>query len=760
MKALIIIEWIIFFMLAVPVAYLFFFAVMSKLKKKKKYAESHKNSRIVIIIPAYKEDSVIEQSINAALCQNYPRDYYDIVLVADKFESETINKLSKLPIKLLDVKFENSSKAKALKYAVSTLKEAEYDILVILDADNIIQNDFLSLINDAYNAGAKVMQTHRKAKNLNTDIAILDAISEEMNNSILRKGHAAVGLSAGLIGSGMAFDYKIFNDIVGKLSSSGEDKEMEMLLLRQKIFIEYLEDVYVLDEKIQKSSGFYNQRRRWVAAQFYSLASSISDLPKALLSRNIDYVNKLIQWMFLPKILLMGLIFTIFIIVLFVNPVNAIKWGALLFCILLSFWLAIPKYLKNVHLARAFSKIPLLFVLMGLNLFRIKGAKDKFIHTDHGKKKIKIAIEAQRIFRKRKHGMDIVVLENILELQKLDKDNEYYIIVRPGKDVCVNPSDNFHIVKIPCPIYPIWEQILLPIVLAVLKPDLVHCTSSTAPLFCRFPLLLTIHDIFFMEDNIKHNFSIYQNIGRIYRRHIIPYVSRKAKKIISVSKYERERIIAAFYLSPDKVVTIYNGVGSHFSKMENYKDITKNYISDNEYLFFLGNTDPKKNTERVLRAYSVYLKKSENPKPLLIADLKIDVIDYLLKQNDIEEIRPYLRYPGYISNSYLPAIYSGAFAFLYPSIRESFGIPILESMACGTPVITSNLSSIPEIAGENAIMVNPYSEDQIACAIIRLEKDPDFVNKQIEYGLHRAADFSWKITACELLKQYKNITEE
>ena len=194
--------------------------------------------------------------------------------------------------------------------------------------------------------------------------------------------------------------------------------------------------------------------------------------------------------------------------------------------------------------------------------------------------------------------------------------------------------------------------------------------------------------------------------------------------------------------------------------MKDVYNITKKYIPSKEYLFFLGNTDPKKNTSRTLKAYSMYVKQSVNPLPLLIADLKEEVINQILKQEDIEEIKPMLYSPGYITHSDLPAIYNGARTFLYTSLRESFGIPLLEAMACGTPVITSNTSAIPEIAGDRAILVNPTDVNAIATQLLKLEKDKLYRKQQIEFGLERVKLFSWQYSAEKLLKVYQSILKK
>lgn len=367
---------------------------------------------------------------------------------------------------------------------------------------------------------------------------------------------------------------------------------------------------------------------------------------------------------------------------------------------------------------------------------------------------MKIAIEAQRIFRTNKHGMDFVALETIRELQKTDQENEYFIFVSPGKDRCLKDSDNLHIVELSCPTYPLWEQIALPKAVKRLMPDLLHCTSNTDPLHCPVPLILTLHDIIYLEKRQSTSKSWYQEMGWYYRRMIVPRILPHCSKIITVSQFERQRIREALHLPDEQLVTVYNGYSPHFYPHSTVSDTIYKYIETDDYLFFLGNTDPKKNTSRVLKAYSLYLKQSERKRPLLIADVKEDYIDNILQSEQLKAIKPYLRFPGYIPNTDLVNIYNSSFAFLYPSLRESFGIPMLEAMACGTPVIASNTSAMPEIAGEGACLANPFSPEDIAQHIIRLEKDKGFYQQQVEYGLKRCQSFSWKKTAEKLLEIY------
>lgn len=369
---------------------------------------------------------------------------------------------------------------------------------------------------------------------------------------------------------------------------------------------------------------------------------------------------------------------------------------------------------------------------------------------------MKIAIEAQRIFRPNKHGMDFVALETIRELQKIDHENEYFIFVSPGHH-CLNDSDNMHIVELRCPSYPLWEQVALPRAVARVRPDLLHCTSNTAPVKCPVPLVLTLHDIIFLEKRQSSSRSLYQEMGWHYRRLVVPRILSECRKIITVSNFECNRIREALNLPKDRLTAVYNGYSPHFRQMPPAPEIVHKYVPSDDYLFFLGNTDPKKNTPRVLKAYGLYLRQSKHKRPLLIADLKEEAIDGILSAEGIKEVKPYLSFPGYIPNADLAALYNGAFAFLYPSLRESFGIPMLESMACGTPVIAGNTSAMPEIAGEGALLADPLDENDIARKILLLEEDDTFYQQQVDYGLERVKLFSWRKSAEALLKIYKEI---
>ena len=172
---------------------------------------------------------------------------------------------------------------------------------------------------------------------------------------------------------------------------------------------------------------------------------------------------------------------------------------------------------------------------------------------------MRIGIEAQRIFRKNKHGMDYVVLQEIKEIQKMDTHNEYFIFVSPGEDHCVQDSHNMHVIEVNCPTYPLWEQYALPRAAREAGVELLHCTSNTAPIWCNIPLILTLHDIIFLEPRDKANKSLYQNMGWLYRRLVVPRILKKCRRIITVSDFEMQNIINKLHLPPLQVAMIYNG---------------------------------------------------------------------------------------------------------------------------------------------------------------------------------------------------------
>lgn len=369
--------------------YIFFFSVAGLLYKQKKLKTPDKFKKVAVLIPAYKEDAVIIEVAKSALQQSYPMSAFDVIVIADSLQEETLAKLRFLPIKLIEVAFTNSTKSKALNKALEQLP-SHYDIAVVLDADNIMGVDFLSKVNAAFYNGSVALQGHRTAKNINNAWAILDAISEEINNHIFRKGHRTVGLSAALIGSGMAFEYYYFKHLMLTVNAvGGFDKEIELKIIKQGIKIDYLDDAYVYDEKVQEPEVFSNQRRRWLSAQLHYFRYGFPDACKALfISGNTDYFDKAIQFIQPPRILLLGAVLlfgTGFIVIngLLDNHTYSIAWYCVIGIALFSVLACIPVKFMNKRTIMAISSLPVGVLLMAKSLMNIKGANKKFIHTKH-----------------------------------------------------------------------------------------------------------------------------------------------------------------------------------------------------------------------------------------------------------------------------------------------------------------------------------------------------------------------------------------
>lgn len=382
-------DWICFILLVPCVFYLLFFAVASKFYRPKHYPQTTERKRFVVLFPAYRADNIILSSVHSFLEQDYPVEYYDTIVIADHMENVTCDQLRKIGAQVLIATYQNSSKAKALTLAMQSIDVRMYDKVVIMDADNTTTPHFLTELNKASVAGVRAIQAHRTAKNLNTDIALLDAASEEINNGIFRKGHVAIGFSCALIGSGMAIDADWFARHVEKLQTAGEDKELEALLQKERIHIDYLSEVDVYDEKTQKKKVIQQQRKRWIATQFGSLRTVLPDLPGALLSGNLSYADKILQWMLPPRLIqlavVMGWTFGATLIALFISgfPGLALKWWILVLAQVVAMLLPLPVSLANRRMLKALSCVPMLAVKMINNLFHLKGANKKFIHTEH-----------------------------------------------------------------------------------------------------------------------------------------------------------------------------------------------------------------------------------------------------------------------------------------------------------------------------------------------------------------------------------------
>jgi cellulose synthase/poly-beta-1,6-N-acetylglucosamine synthase-like glycosyltransferase len=390
------IELIVYIYLSVAAVYFVFFAFMGLFPYRRKIHPSPSIRRMAVLIPGYKEDIVILEVAEASLKQSYPATSFDVIIVADSFKPETVEALKKLPLKVVEVKFEKSTKSKSLNAAMEAVGD-NYDVAVVLDADNIIAFDFLEKINEAFESGFTAVQGHRMAKNMNNSMAVLDSISEEINNHIFRKGHRVAGLASGLIGSGMAFKYDMFKKRMLAIEAiGGFDKELELTMLRDGIKIEYLDDAVVLDEKVQDKVVFENQRKRWLAAQFIYFRRFVwAGIVQFATRLNIDFLDKVYQMVMPPRILLLGVVTIITALMGLLALINVdwisetlvlnfIDWFVIWSLVIAAFIFSVHRKFYTKKTLMAILTLPMGFWLMFTLLFKLKGANKTFIHTQHG----------------------------------------------------------------------------------------------------------------------------------------------------------------------------------------------------------------------------------------------------------------------------------------------------------------------------------------------------------------------------------------
>lgn len=381
-----IVDIVLWFIAACSVTYVVFFAFISLFYDKEDRvaihatALSNRKAKFLILFPAYNEDRVIINAVEQFLQQDYPKTHYTVAVISDHMLPSTNEQLGEMPIRLLTPTFEKSSKAKAMQYAINHI-EGEFDNVVILDADNVVRPDFLSQLNilcTLYDA----IQCHRCAKNANNDVAVLDGASEEINNTIFRKAHNRLGLSSALIGSGMCFSYELFKKNVFQLSTAGEDREMEALLLQQEVFIKYAPDIHVFDEKVSSQDNFQRQRMRWMTAQIQSLTTNLPKIPNAIIHGKINFIDKTIQQALIPRSILIILLLGISIMVTVISPAWSDKWWILFGTLSIALFIALPRQLRFNSLAKVFS-IPGLVFRMFKNILHIDRKNTDFLHTEH-----------------------------------------------------------------------------------------------------------------------------------------------------------------------------------------------------------------------------------------------------------------------------------------------------------------------------------------------------------------------------------------
>ena len=370
---------------------------------------------------------------------------------------------------------------------------------------------------------------------------------------------------------------------------------------------------------------------------------------------------------------------------------------------------------------------------------------------------MKIGIDARFAVRQPRRGIGTYSLHLLRELVKRDSQINFVLYVDRDDVGGVLPSaPNVQVHRLWPSAYPIWEQFSLPLAVKRDDLDLLHTLGNTAPLWlpARTQLVLSLMDVMFLQSGafIPTPTTLYQRAGRLYRACVAPANARRSKAVITISDFSRQDILQMISgLPPQKVVPIHLACDPKFA-LTNHP--TSNF-SNRPFLLCLGAEDPRKNTLRIVEAYLSALQNQSIDTDLVItgyANWQDSPAHRLVNAAGFDEKVKFL---SFISIEQLVSLYQQATAFLYLSLYEGFGIPILEAYACGCPVIASNTTSIPEVGGDAAIYIDPTDVSAIEEAITRLCNDPVLQSDLRSKGLERAKHFSWMKVADETLNVYQ-----
>ncbi len=364
---------IIFVLVALTVLYLGIFAFTSMFARHSETPKAKNQNRFIVLIPSHKSGKSIEMTVNSILGQTYPQRLFDVTVIADYEDEITMFHLAQQPVTLLTPNYAKSSRTKSLQLAINNLPQFKiYDVVIILDAGDVVEPEFLEQMNDAYeSAGTRAIQAHKVSLNRDTVSARLSAIFEEINNSIFRRGHISVGLSAAMASSGMVFNFEWFKQQILAAKINWADKELEALLLRHHIYVDYFDKIMVYGEKVRQAEEFNRQHRNWIITQWRAILRNLRYLPVAIIHRHYDMIDKLLQWMILSRMVMMAIILFMCLITPFIYFTMAIKWWILFAVVLFVFAMATPNYLVDEKWDSTFFKIPVVLMSSVLHKFKL-----------------------------------------------------------------------------------------------------------------------------------------------------------------------------------------------------------------------------------------------------------------------------------------------------------------------------------------------------------------------------------------------------
>ncbi len=362
-----------------------------------------------------------------------------------------------------------------------------------------------------------------------------------------------------------------------------------------------------------------------------------------------------------------------------------------------------------------------------------------------------------------KPGGSRTVTKNVLKkLSVIDRENTYIVFSNTFYPE-LKALNNIDQVVFSCPspsLHHFWDQFvfphyLLPKYMKKMKIDLMHYTNNMISIIQPSHFVVTIHDLIpFTTPETQQLFH------RIYQQKYMKYAARKSKLIVTVSNNSRNDITRILGVNPKRIRVIPLAVSEEFKVLQNEelkRRIRALYRLPEKFILNVGSIQPGKNIGRLLEAFMRLKRESKFSHKLVIVGRKAWLTHEVLNAPNGSQLKDDVIFTGPVPQEHLPVLYNLAELFVYPSIYEGFGLPPLEAMACGIPVITSNCSSLPEVVGESAILVNPYSVDSITDAMIKVLSNPVLMSDLKKRGLKRLNKFSWEKTATQYLAVYKEL---
>jgi len=353
---------------------------------------------------------------------------------------------------------------------------------------------------------------------------------------------------------------------------------------------------------------------------------------------------------------------------------------------------------------------------------------------------VRIAIDARKL-----HDFGIgTYIRNLLRgLAKIDRATEYVLFCNP-EDAAVagELGSNFRAVPEKAGHYSITEQISIPLAVKRAHVDLFHAPHYVLPALTPGPTVVTIHDCIHLmfPQYLTHHMSY------AYARASIWTAAHKSDRIFTVSEQSKRDILKFFKVPPEKIVVTPNAIDERFNMApsdELVRQTRERYQLSNSYILYVGNIKPHKNLERLIEAFDYVRSQGRSELELLIIGDEISKLQTLRRAVHKHKLHRYVRFHGHVADQTLAVLYRLASVFVFPSLYEGFGLPPLEAMASGTPVVTSNVSSLPEVVGDAAVLVDPYSADAIAQGILKVLHSSHLRAELREKGFARVREYSW-----------------